>query len=124
MTATPELSEFDLSSGNPGIYYLDQKMLTGLEASKIAPELKIIGLECSQDWYNLFRVMSTYSFYKDRKKKFSDEFSAIEAEMKLIVDKYRLQGRLSWNALVDKTTRPKKAKHDSSYLRKYQSQNS
>lgn len=120
---SPELSDFDLSSGNPGIYYLGQKMLTGLEASELLPGSALIGLGSSHEWSNLFMVMSAYSFYKDHKKKFANEFSAVEAEMKSIVDKYGLQGRYSWNAFVDKTARPKKRTPDSAYLDKYRSQN-
>lgn len=121
---TPELTGFDLSLGDPGAFYLDQKMMTGIEVSKIPDGTKFIGWESSQECHNLSRVMIEYSFYKERKKKFSAEFKFIEAEMKVIVDKYRLPIRLSWNASVDKTARTKRTKPDSSYLKKYQSQNS
>lgn len=119
MNELHELSGYDLASGDPGLHYLNLKKLDGLKASQIPSESCFINLESDQEWENLFRVMSEYSFYTNRKKRFPKEFPIAEAEMKVVVEKYKIVGRFSWNAFVDKTTRPKKAKQDTNFLNKY-----
>lgn len=96
--------------------------MDGHQASKLPQGTTIIQLDSDQEWENLFRTVTEYSFYKNRKKRFSGEFSLSEAQMKLTVEKYKIEGRFSWNAFVDKTNRPERAKVNTAFLIKYRSQ--
>ncbi|MBS1559041.1 MAG: hypothetical protein JST69_09990 [Bacteroidetes bacterium] len=118
MREIPELSQFELSSGDPGLFLLRQRMIAPGETGKPGEEAYLM-FESIEEVDEFFLTTIQYTFYSKRKKKFVDEFAVADQQMQQMTTKYKLPGRFGFNAFVDPTDRHRAEKPNLDFMDDY-----
>jgi hypothetical protein len=105
MSQIPELSGFDLSTGDVGLSLLRQRAVAPGEVGKPWDEVYLV-FESIEEIDEFFLTTIHYTFYSKRKKKFTNEFASADQKMQEMAAKYHLPGRFGHNAFVDRTDKP------------------
>lgn len=98
----PDLSGYDLKRGDPGLFLLQKRTVGSVDEVEL-PYPNYVALNSRDEMVQIFRATGGYSFYKRYKKKLKEEFETAEKDLRILVELYRLPGRFSWNAFVEKS---------------------
>lgn len=115
MSQIPELSNYDLRTGDPGFYLLKTRVIEAPDTTNRALDSTLLD---STELETLFETVVCYSFYKRHKKKMPLRFQEAESEMRKIVEQFHVPGRFSWRTFSS-STRPKREKVNTSFMDEY-----
>lgn len=105
MADFPELTDFDVRTGNPFVHLMKVKSMTREEA--IAKHGDMVACLNADLIPKMAVTVITYNFFKRYKDRSGDLFLKAEENMKGLVTEHHLPGRFSWNKSVPKVERPK-----------------
>lgn len=112
----PELSDYDLSDGDPTGIVIKSLAIKLMDAKKSHPEEKCVMVD---QLTPLLRVVVDYNFTNEFQDVVPEKFRQAESIMSRVTKENHWAARGTWNAFVDKSDAPeKKAKKDLSFIKK------
>jgi hypothetical protein len=112
----PELSDYDLSDGNPTDTLIKSLAINLMDAKESRPEEKCVVVD---QLTPLLRVVVNYNFTNEFQDVLPEKFKQAESIMSKVTKDNHWAARGTWNAFVDKSDAPeKKAKKDLSFIKK------
>ena len=117
LATTPELSNYDLNSGDPGFYFMIQCAKSN-DSSLQGRPASLLVTNSIEDLYEIFEVYIIYAFCKRKKKLLKEEFDEAADRMQKLRERYNLPGRHQRNAFVGVGGK-KKEKPNLDFLQNY-----
>jgi hypothetical protein len=116
MSDYPELTEFDVRTGNPFTHLITIRAMTREQA--IAKHGSMANCMNVDLILKMASIVITYNFFKRYKDRSGDLFTKAEENMRVLVSEHHLPGRFSWNKSVPKAERPN-AESNLEFLEQY-----